>query len=273
MTKEQNMLYEIPVFLCEKTLESISYNKNTSSYNARFLISAFLRKHCNFALSNQKSKIIMKKRSILFLTVLAVILVEGVFAIHWAWKYYQLPLFSDSSRYANMTERAEQAQNIARGMGLNEKYCIFVDYSLPSGTPRMFVWSFDEGRVIASTYVMHGSGMGSTDEKPVFSNTPGSNCSSLGRFAITHEHGNRNKSGYFVRGLDFSNQSARGRALMVHRAKWVDINCWRQYIPVNSKCCQGCFTVSSRGMDYIGQLVEHEPKQILLWSYCSENNM
>lgn len=31
--------------------------------------------------------------------------------------------------------------------------------------------------------------------------------------------------------------------------------------------------VSSRGMDYIGQLVEHEPKQILLWSYCSENNM
>lgn len=215
----------------------------------------------------------MKKRSILFLTILAVILVEGVFAIHWAWKYYQLPLFSDSSRYANMTERAEQAQNIARGMGLNEKYCIFVDYSLPSGTPRMFVWSFDEGRVIASTYVMHGSGMGSTDEKPVFSNTPGSNCSSLGRFAITHEHGNRNKSGYFVRGLDFSNQSARGRALMVHRAKWVDINCWRQYIPVNSKCCQGCFTISSRGMDYIGQLVEHEPKQILLWSYCSENSM
>lgn len=212
----------------------------------------------------------MKKCKIVFCFIFAIILIAGIFVAHWAWKYYQLPLFSDNVKYENMAVRAEQAKNVAYRMGLTDRYCVFVDYSIPSGTPRMFVWSFDEDRVIASTYVMHGSGMGSTDEKPVFSNKPGSNSSSLGRFAITREHGNRNKSGYFVRGLDFSNQSARGRALMVHRAKWVDINCWRKYIPVNSKCCQGCFTISSRGMDYIGQLVEQEPKQILLWSYCSE---
>lgn len=212
----------------------------------------------------------MKKRTIVIFPILLIIFVVGLFVAFWAWKYYQLPLFPDNSRYESLAKRAESAKNVSRIMGLSEKYCILVDFSIPSGTPRMFVWSFEEERVVASTYVMHGSGMGSTDEKPVFSNKPGSNCSSLGRFAVTHEHGNRNKSGYFVRGLDFDNLSARSRGLMVHKAVWVDMNCWRNYIPMNSKCCMGCFTTSSRGMDYIGRLVKQEPKQILLWSFCSE---
>lgn len=210
----------------------------------------------------------MKRKKVrVVMVLLAVLIAVGAFFARWAWKYYQLPMLPDHSRYENLEERAKQAQKVAKRMGLSENYCLLVDYSIPSGTPRMFVWSFEEDRVVASTYVMHGPGMGSTDEKPVFSNKPGSNCSSLGRFAVTHEHGNRNKTGYFVRGLDFDNQTARARGLMVHRAVWVDLNCWRNYIPLNKKCCMGCFTTSSRGMDYIGKLVEKEKKQILLWSY------
>ncbi|MCQ2258397.1 MAG: murein L,D-transpeptidase catalytic domain family protein [Bacteroidaceae bacterium] len=212
----------------------------------------------------------MKNRIIVGLAVLLVFLCVGGFFVLWAWKYYQLPLLTDNSKYESLAERAESAEKVARFMGLNEKYCILVDFSMPSGTPRMFVWSFEEKRVMASTYVMHGPGKGSTDEKPVFSNKPGSNCSTLGRFAVTHEHGNRNKSGYFVRGLDVDNQSARARGLMIHRSKWVDVNCWRNYIPLNKKSCKGCFTTSSKGMDYIGKIVDEEKKQILLWSFCSE---
>lgn len=213
----------------------------------------------------------MKKSKIKFFITLTTILVAGVFAVNWAWKYFQLPLFPDNGKYESIEERAEAAKNLAHSMGLNEKYCLLVDYSIPSGTPRMFVWSFDEGRVIASTYVMHGPGMGSTDETPVFSNKPNSRCSSLGRFAVTHEHGKRNKTGYYIRGLDFDNQTAKSRALMIHRAAWVDANCWRKYIPINGKCCLGCLTTSSRGMAYIGSLVEQEEKEILLWNYCSES--
>lgn len=209
-----------------------------------------------------------KKRIIVIMTVILIAI--GAFIAQWAWKYYQLPLVPDSSKYENMAERAKKAEKVAKSMGLSDRYCLLVDYSIPSGQPRMFVWSFDEDRVVASTYVMHGPGKGSTDEKPVFSNKPGSNCSSLGRFAVTHEHGRRNKSGYYVRGLDLDNQSARGRGLMIHKSRWVDANCWRKYIPLNAKSCQGCFTISSRGMDYVGRLVEGEKKQILLWSYCSE---
>lgn len=210
------------------------------------------------------------KKTIWALATIVLMGIGGFFAF-WAWKYYQLPLLPDYGRYESLAERAESARTVAKRMGLSEKYCLLVDYSIPSGTPRMFVWSFDEGRVLASTYVMHGPGMGSTDEKPVFSNKPGSNCSSLGRFAVTREHGNRNKSGYFIRGLDMDNQSARARGLMIHKGKWVDANCWREYIPLNRKCCQGCLTISSRGLNYIAHIVESERKQVLLWSFCSEN--
>lgn len=203
--------------------------------------------------------------------ILFAVVCIGVFFAHWTWKYYQLPLLPDYGKYENLAERAESALAVARRMGLSEKYCLFTDYSIPSGTPRMFVWSFEQERVVASTYVMHGPGMGSTDEVPVFSNKPGSNCSSLGRFAVTHEHGNRNKSGYFIRGLDMDNQSARARGLMIHKALWVDVNCWRDYIPLNSKCCQGCLTISSRGLNFISGIMQSEEKQLLLWSYCSEN--
>ena len=212
----------------------------------------------------------MKKKAIAALS-LCLVLALGGFLGYWACKYYcgvNIPEFPDHSTYENLEERAGAALVVAHRNGLNEKYCVFVDYSIPSGTPRMFVWSFEENKVIASTYVMHGSGRGSTAEKAVFSNKPGSDCSALGRFAITRQHGSRNKGGYYVRGLDFDNQTARSRGIMVHSAIWVDLNCWRKYIPLNERSCRGCFTTSSRGMAYLRNLIESEGKNIMIWAYC-----
>ena len=100
-----------------------------------------------------------------------------------------------NSRYAEMETRAEKALQYAHRKRLNENYCIFLDYSIPSGKPRLFVWSFAEGRVVYSGHAMHGPGKGSTDETPVFSNVPGSHCSSIGRFEMTRKRGRRNKTG------------------------------------------------------------------------------
>jgi hypothetical protein len=114
---------------------------------------------------------------------------------------------------------------------------------------------------------MHGPGKGSTDETPVFSNVPGSHCSSIGRFEVTRLRGRRNKNGFYLKGLEFSNSSAFSRGIMIHSSKWVDRNRWRKYIPLNSKCCLGCVTVSTRDMAYINRLVGKEEGNLLLWSY------
>ena len=150
---------------------------------------------------------------------------------------------------------------------MNEHYALFVDYGIPSGTPRLFVWDFHQKKIVASTYVMHGPGGGSTAERPRFSNKPGSECSSLGRFLVTKEHGYTLKRSFRIKGMDFDNQSAYARGLMIHKSGWVDSHCWMRYIPLHRASCQGCVTVSTRGMNYLWSLINKENKPILLWNF------
>jgi len=212
----------------------------------------------------------MKRRKrIISRLALGVVAVVAFFVLNWAWKYYGLPELPDRREYKSIEERAAKALAFAKRHNMNEHYALFVDYSLPSGTPRLFVWDFRQNRIVASTYVMHGPGGGSTDERPQFSNRPGSKCSTLGRFLVTKEHGSRNKRGFRVKGLDIDNRSAYVRGIMIHSAKWVDIHCWKKYIPLNGKCCSGCVTVSSRGINYLYPLIMGEEKPLLLWSFES----
>lgn len=170
----------------------------------------------------------------------------------------------------DMEYRAEKALRYAGRKGLNENYCLFLDYTIPSGKPRLFVWSFNEKRVVYSAYAMHGFGKGSTDETPVFSNVPGSKCSSIGRFEVTRAQGRRIKNGYRLKGLEYSNSNAYKRGIMIHGSRWVDTNKWRKYIPLNGKSCQGCVTVSTRDMTYIDSLIWNESRNLLLWSYYDD---
>ena len=212
----------------------------------------------------------MKRRKrIISWLALGVVAVVAFFVLNWAWKYYGLPELPDRREYKSIEERAAKALVFAKRHNMNKHYALFVDYSLPSGTPRLFVWDFRQNRIVASTYVMHGPGGGSTDERPQFSNRPGSKCSTLGRFLVTKEHGSRNKRGFRVKGLDIDNRSAYVRGIMIHSAKWVDIHCWKKYIPLNGKCCSGCVTVSSRGINYLYPLIMGEEKPLLLWSFES----
>lgn len=125
-------------------------------------------------------------------------------------------------------------------------------------------------KVVNSTYVMHGSGKGSTAEKPVFSYSPGSKYSAHGRFAVTKVHGTKLKRSFKLKDIDLSNRTAWTRGLMIHSSRWVDLNCWRKYIPLHESSCQGCITGSSRGMNYLEKLINSLEKPLLLWPFTSE---
>ena len=208
-----------------------------------------------------------KKKWGCVIIVLALVAAVASFGVYWGWKYFGLPELPDRKEYKTIEARAEKALAFAHRHHMNEHYALFVDYGIPSGKPRLFVWDFHQKKIVATTYVMHGPGGGSTDERPRFSNRPGSGCPSLGRFLVTKEHGNRNKRGFRIKGMDVDNQSAYARALMIHGSGWVDRHCWKRYIPLNGKCCQGCVTVSSRGMNYLYSLISKEKKPLLLWNF------
>ena len=203
----------------------------------------------------------------LIATIVAIVLICG---LYWTWKYYGLPEWSVYRGYKPVEERAEGALDFAKQHNMNEHYALFVDYSIPSGTPRLFVWDFHKKKIIASSYVMHGSGGGSTDKRPVFSNERGSECSSLGRFLVTKEHGNSLKRSFRLKGMDSDNQTAYARGLMIHGSTYLDGHCWMRYVPLHRASCQGCVTVSSKGMKYLWKLINKENKPLLLWNFESK---
>ena len=226
----------------------------------------------------------MKKTKKIVLSVIVIMMLAIISGVsYWVWKYYFLPdvddqkgkdgifvpAMPDRTQYEALEDRAVAALDFSKKKNMSTNYALFVDYGVPSGTPRLYVWDFNKRKIVARTYVMHGPGKGSTAEKPVFSNMPGSNCSSLGRFLVTKQHGRRNKTGYLLRGLDIDNQTAYVRGLMIHRSTYLDGHVWMKYIPLKGSSCSGCVTVTSRGMEYIGKLVEKEKRPILLWNYCS----
>ena len=73
--------------------------------------------------------------------IVAIVLISG---LYWTWKYYGLPEWSAYRGYKPVEERAERALDFAKQHNLNEHYALFVDYSIPSGTPRLFVWDFQK---------------------------------------------------------------------------------------------------------------------------------
>ena len=203
-----------------------------------------------------------------FFAILSMLLIAGAFAVYLSSRGVFSPGgIWGNTRYPDMVLRAEKALQYAERRGMNNHYCIFLDYSIPSGKPRLFVWSFEQGRIVYSGHAMHGPGKGSTDESPVFSNAYGSHCSSVGRFEVTRNRGTRNRTGLRLKGLDLSNNSAYGRGIMIHGSRWVDANKWRKFIPLDEKSCKGCVTVSTRDMAYINRLVGKEEGNLLLWSY------
>lgn len=211
----------------------------------------------------------VRKKKYGCLLVVFLLAVVGIPALWWAWKYYQLPELPDHRNYKTIEKRADRALAFARRHNMNEHYVLFVNYTIPSGKPRLFVWDFENKRIVATSYVMHGPGGGSTDKKPRFSNRPGSNCSSLGRFLVTKDRGTKLKRSFRLKGMDFDNQTAYSRGLMIHSSMWVDSHCWMDYILLHSPSCKGCVTVSSRGMSYLWELINNEKKPLLLWNFES----
>lgn len=169
--------------------------------------------------------------------------------------------------YKNLSKLATKALKYAKEYDLNENYCILVDYSLPSGTPRCFLWDFKNNNLKAEMHALHGSGGGSTPEKPVFSNKINSHCSSLGHYKITKRRGHMFPRGFYMRGLDKTNSNAEARAIMIHPSDWADYykNC--EYIPLGGSL--GCVSITTEGINILEPIILKETKLLLLWSLTS----
>ena len=86
--------------------------------------------------------------------------------------------------HQRLKSKAHEVKAYCVSKGFSTNYCFLVDFSIHSGKKRFFVWDFKGDSIKYASLCAHGYGKDSTPSKPVFSNTPGSLCSSLGKYKV-----------------------------------------------------------------------------------------
>lgn len=162
-------------------------------------------------------------------------------------------------------ERIEEAWHYVAEHGMDQHYCILVDYGLPSGCNRLWVWDFDEEDVVFECPVAHGRGHeGGLFDAPQFGNEEDSWLSSLGKCRVAERYQGQFGTSYRLDGLEPTNSNVRKRAIVLHAYRTVP---QRPIYPLPSGRSKGCVMVAEKNMEILDQYLDGR-KNVLLYTYC-----
>ena len=128
---------------------------------------------------------------------------------------------------------------------------------------RFFVVNLQNDSILLTGLCAHGQGDDVNREEVVFSNTPGSYCTSQGRYKLGVKFEGDYGTGYILHGLDSTNSNALKREVVFH-----------YYFKVADKedenvVCRsnGCPMVSQKTFRATEKLIDAETKPVLMWIY------
>lgn len=146
----------------------------------------------------------------------------------------------------------------------NSHLFFLLDMHIESNHYRFFVYDNNAKKILLQGLVAHGVGsMTENEDSLYFSNTPESNCSSLGKYKIGEKYTGRFGTSYKLYGLDATNSNAYNRAIVLHAFK---------NIP-NEECnypitlSLGCPMVSTQFFTKLEKLIDNSDKNMLMWMY------
>jgi hypothetical protein len=103
-----------------------------------------------------------------------------------------------------------------------------IDYSLPSTTPRLWVFDLAANKLLFREVVAHGQGTGENMARN-FSNKDGSHQTSLGLFRTADTYNGKNGYSLRMQGLEpGTNDAAMSRAIVMHGAPYVNMQLAQQ---------------------------------------------
>jgi hypothetical protein len=135
---------------------------------------------------------------------------------------------------------------------------------IPSGQKRFFVYDLLEDTVLAAGLVTHGSGSDKGSADLYFSNTPNSNCTSLGKYKVGKPYTGKFGLAYKLYGLEASNSKAFERAVVLHAHACVPND---EVDPVTICESWGCPTVAPAFLNVLKGYIDHAEQPVLLWIY------
>ena len=151
----------------------------------------------------------------------------------------------------------------ANDNGYNTHYCFLIDMKIPSGKKRFFVYDLKGDSIASAGMVTHGCGTTYT-AAIMFSNEPGSNCSSTGKYKIGQSYNGKFGLAYKLQGLDATNSNAYKRFVVLHAHPSVPTG---EVAPQKICTSWGCPTVSPAFLQQLKLYLDKPGKPILLWIF------
>jgi hypothetical protein len=163
-----------------------------------------------------------------------------------------------------LSRRLNELKAFAAAHGYNTRIAFLADMQLPSGRDRFFICDMSGDSILQAGLVAHGSGNKPFSPNPVFSNTDGSGCSSLGKYRVGQPYTGRFGTAYTLYGLDKTNDQALRRHVVLHAYDCIPEKETDPYPICNSL---GCAMVSPGFLQELRPVIDGSRRPILLWIF------
>ena len=181
-----------------------------------------------------------------------------------AW-YFLSPPQADNQKNAaeKLRQHLQSLRSFAKSQNCSTDLGILIDMSIASRKNRFFVVNLQNDSVLISGLCAHGQGNDVNREEVVFSNNPGSYCTSEGRYKMGPKFEGDYGTGYRLYGLDPTNSNALKRDIVFHAYYKV-----ADHENANVVCrSNGCPMVSPTVFKQVEKLIDAQPKPVLMWIY------
>lgn len=169
---------------------------------------------------------------------------------------------------AEVLQQAKLLKQYALENDYETSYAFLINIRVKSGKKRFYMVNLETMTIVNSALVAHGRGEERFTFDKDFSNAPGSNCTSLGRYKIGKPYTGQFGLAYRLYGLDNSNNNAYKRFVVLHAMGCISNE------ESNVPTCQseGCPAVSPQFLQEIQPVIESRKKPMLLWVFNSAGN-
>ena len=160
-----------------------------------------------------------------------------------------------NSKPIDIGNKVQELKDYCASEGFNTDYAILVDYGRLSLQKRLFVYDFNQDKVVMKSFAGHGSGGGSTLLKADFSNSHGSHCSSLGHYKVGRNrmmYNHPSVPAYELIGLDKTNSNALARGILIH--------------PSVGPLSWGCVTLPVARYHQLSEFLKTQ-RNVIMWVY------
>ncbi len=150
--------------------------------------------------------------------------------------------------------------------GYDTAYAFLANMGQLSTTKRLYLIDLSAMKIIDKGLVSHGRGKGSSIYVKQYSNVPGSNCTSLGKYKIMASYSGNYGFSYRMNGLEPSNNNALKRHIVLHGMSCIPDR--ENYAP--ACVTEGCPAVSEQFLSTMQPVIESRKVPMLLWIFDSQ---